>query len=335
MMKDDDMIYPDLILKYLEGQATDSEKEALASWVGASCDNYSTFMRVKNIWEAEHPVFSEKEVEEMKRRAESDFFKSRNNSGIKRIWQKASQYLVIPLAACVALLLILKPGNREPEVSKQTVSSPYGSVTRLMLPDGSEVSLNTGSTISFPTVFNSDERHVSLTGEAFFEVLSDKEHPFIVSVEGLDIVATGTKFNVDAYPKRDSRVTLVNGVLDIKAAGVSYSLEPGHQLLCSRDNSIACYQTDTFKWSSWKDGIIAFRGDKLSYVFERLSTIFNTEIIIEDSSLADIRIRATFKDRSLDEIMSLLESCAPIRSRCEYGDNEDDFNKKYHLFLAK
>lgn len=329
--------YIDLVGLYLQGNASKQQAEELSRWVSSREENFNTYMTIKNIWEAEHPAFSSEEVERIKDRSRDSILTSRKSIGLKfsYYWRTASAILLFPLVIAVAFLGIRSMKQSRQEIARQSVTSPFGAVSEIMLPDGSEVYLNSGSTLSYPVSFSGNERKVSLSGEAFFEVLSDKEHPFIVSTDGMDIIATGTKFNVEAYSGCTSRVTLVSGVLDINTAMTSYSLPQGYQLQCGRDGSVVSARTDTFKWTAWKDGIIAFRGDRLSYVFERLSLIYNAKILIEDPELADFQIRATFREERLDEIMSLLERCAPIRcvrKRVEFGDG---YEMEYHLHLAE
>lgn len=328
------MNYIDLIHVYLQGEADQQQKKSLSDWTSASEENYQTFLRVKNVWEAEHPAFAENDVESMMDRERHHILDRRRFSprAFYRCWSRASAVLLVPV--CIVLALVLSDGSKKNEVLQQSVSCAYGAVSNFMLPDGSVVYLNSGSTLSFPSVFDDGDRRVNLRGEAYFEVLSDKEHPFTVQTDCMDITATGTKFNVEAYPGFSSRVTLVNGVLNIDKGISSYPLAQGYQLECTPDGSVSSYRTDTFKWTSWKDGIIAFRGDRLSYVFERLSLIYNAKIIIEDPRISSLQIRATFTDERLDEIMSLLEKCAPIRCERRKSQFADEKGTEYHLYMT-
>lgn len=328
------MSYTDLMQTYLRGEADKQQKDMLSDWISESEENYQIFLRVKNIWEAEHPAFSEEEVEGIKNKEKLVILKEKKmfSQSFMRWWSIASAILIIPLTGLCLALLSSKNKERE-SVINQSISCAYGATSKFMLPDGSIVYLNSGSTINFPSKFNMDERVVDLRGEAFFEVLSDKEHPFCVRTEGMEIIATGTKFNVEAYQGFSSRVTLVSGHLDIKKGISNYSLAQGHQLECSPNGIVSSFRTDTFKWTSWKDGIIAFRGDKLSYVFERLSLIYHAKIIIEDPAIGEYQIRATFIDERLDEIMSLLEKCAPIKCERQKGKYAEE-ETEYHLYLT-
>ena len=103
--------------------------------------------------------------------------------------------------------------------SNSEVSVTYGSKTRIVLPDSSLAFLNSGSRLSYPSVFDS-ERHVTLTGEGYFIVRSDSLHPFLVHAADMIVKATGTEFNVKAYPEEKTVETvLVSGSVEILKKG--------------------------------------------------------------------------------------------------------------------
>lgn len=336
-MTDKEFTYQDLINAYLQGNATIDQKDKLYEWASSNEENYKTFLQIKNIWEIEHPAFPEAAVNEIKNldkiKVLSRCRSARHRSRIT--FSRVAAVLFIPLCLSILLLAVKNQRLLEKRVIQQSISCPYGTVTRFTLPDGSYVHLNSGSEITFPDSFGSGERRVNLTGEAFFEVVSDDTHPFVVSSGDMDVIATGTEFNVEAYPGYSTRITLVSGIVNVVKNAARYSLKKGHQLQFAADGSITDSKTDTFKWTAWKDGIIAFRADRLSYVFERLAQTYNANIIIEDPEIADYQIRATFKEERLDEIMALIERCAPIRCIKKSGSEDDSFSTEYHICLNK
>ena len=336
-MADKEFNYPDLISAYLQGNATAAQKDKLYEWASANEDNYKTFLQIKNLWEIEHPAFSEAAVEEMKNSDKIRVLSScRSTKRKPRIsFSRIAAVLFIPLCLSIMLLAVKNQRLLEKRSTMQSISCSYGTVTTFTLPDGSYVHLNSGSEITFPDSFESNERRVKLTGEAFFEVVSDDSHPFIVSSGDMDVIATGTEFNVEAYPGYDTRITLVSGIVNVVKNAAKYSLKKGHQLQFAEDGSVTNSKTDTFKWTAWKDGVIAFRADRLSYVFERLAQTYNANIIIEDPEIAEYQIRATFKEERLDEIMALIERCAPIRCVRKSGSESDSFSTEYHIYLDK
>ena len=239
-------------------------------------------------------------------------------------------FLTIPLLLSSLILGYLYWGATDTEEKYAEVMAATGSVIRYELPDHSVVWLNSGSTLRYPTVFKKDNRNVELKGEAYFEVESDKKHPFIVKTKQLTVEATGTAFNVNAYaPDHVAAVTLVKGkvavTLDQKK---TISLSPGEKI--DYNLGTALYnvnKTNTYKWCSWKDGILIFRDDPLEYVFKRLGQTYNVEFILKDAELGKYSYKATFEGESLNEILRLLEMSAPIR--CKEVSNRNTNNEKF------
>ena len=243
-------------------------------------------------------------------------------------WQQVAAILLLPLLILSAYLYF-KPASQIAE-TYQELFTPYGTWSVVNLPDGSKVWLNAGSSLKYPTQFNDKQRVVSMQGEAYFEVESDKEHPFIVKTKQLTVEATGTAFNVNAYaPDHVAAVTLVKGkvavTLDQKK---TISLSPGEKI--DYNLGTALYnvnKTNTYKWCSWKDGILIFRDDPLEYVFKRLGQTYNVEFILKDAELGKYSYKATFEGESLNEILRLLEMSAPIR--CKEVSNRNTNNEKF------
>ena len=124
-------------------------------------------------------------------------------------------------------------------------------------------------------------------------------------------------------------MTLVKGkvtvTLDQKK---TISLSPGEKI--DYNLGTALYnvnKTNTYKWCSWKDGILIFRDDPLEYVFKRLGQTYNVEFILKDAELGKYSYKATFEGESLNEILRLLEMSAPIR--CKEVSNRSTNNEKF------
>lgn len=304
--------YMDLAVLFLEGKCTPEQQARLRAWVEESDANRAEFDSFRNVWEAEHPAFRVEDMEVEKAR-EAVLGKTSRVRGFSWWWRSVAAVLILPLLCWSAFLSYEKYSGTSRKPAMQSYSTPYGVYAEVVLPDSTLVCLNSGSKITFPSFFDGDERRVGLDGEAYFKVRSDARHPFIVSAKDMEVKATGTEFNVEAYSETSQRVTLVTGVLDVKVCGGEYSVPQGSQLVRDAGNNVDCFITDTFKWTSWRHGMVAFRGDRLSYVFERLSALYNVDIIIKDSRVADCEMRATFRNEKIDEIMSLISRSAPVR----------------------
>ena len=312
-----------LIIKFLSGQASAEEKELLISWIKESPENRLQFKELQNIWQGLNPPFDPDEIEVEK--IQKDLLKKINKRHWHQhplviFWQRTAAILVIPLILTVVYLFI----SHEPEkITFQEIFAPYGTYTQVNLPDDSKVWLNAGSSIKYPTRFKKGSREVSLNGEAYFEVESDRKNPFTVHTSHVDVRATGTVFNVEAYPTDSiASVTMVRGKLGVTMNNQSQiGLIPGERASFNK-NTLQCRieKTDPYKWYAWKDGLMVFRDDPLEYVFKRLGQTFNVEIKVMDKEIANQLYRATFREESLSEILRLLKISAPIR----YVDHDQD-----------
>lgn len=325
-----------IISRYLSKEATPEEIKVLDDWISATPENYRSFLSQKNVWEVSHRAFNPEEIDvnSAHRKVMEQILHPNQPVSVRpklsflHYWQQVAAILLLPLLILSAYLYF-KPASQIAE-TYQELFTPYGTWSVVNLPDGSKVWLNAGSSLKYPTQFNDKQRVVSMQGEAYFEVESDKEHPFIVKTKQLTVEATGTAFNVNAYaPDHVAAVTLVKGkvavTLDQKK---TISLSPGEKIDYNLATSLYnVNKTNTYKWCSWKDGILIFRDDPLEYVFKRLGQTYNVEFILKDAELGKYSYKATFEGESLNEILRLLEMSAPIR--CKEVSNRNSNNEKF------
>lgn len=197
-------------------------------------------------------------------------------------------------------------------VSMQSVST-LAEMRTITLPDRTEVTLNHYSTLIYPARFKGDFRKVELRGEACFKVVKDSQHPFIVRAEAVRVRVLGTHFNVEAYPgDEEVRATLLEGSVSVCIKGKKQKL-----ILAPNETAVYNKKKDTLIQESapnasdeiiWSQGIIFFNGLPLQEIARQLSNIFHTEIRIEDPSLKNYRMTATFHEgEHLTEILDLLK----------------------------
>lgn len=311
-----------LISRLLSNNITDDERKVLDEWLSESPDNKKYLGQLINIWQSSHPAFDPEEIQmesairDIHHKIEAAGSLSQGKSfKILVWWQRIAAVLFIPVFVLMGYLLS-RDTDFNPQTAYQEVFSPYGVRSKISLPDGSSVWLNSGSKLKYPIEFKSGSRNVSLTGEAFFEVRSDKKNPFVVHTEQMKVEATGTAFNVEAY-ETDTivAVTLVHGKVDVDISGRrKLDMQP-NQRICFNNlsNKYELSTVDTYKWIAWKDGVLAFRDDRLDYVFKKIGLMYNVEISVKDVDIASQLYRATFEGESLDEILNLLKLSAPIR----------------------
>ena len=310
------------IITFLNGQSDKDDIARIKTWVEQSESNKEYYHQIKNIYE-----MSKKRVELENIPVERalgkvsfkiDSYKKRNFS--VGIWlQRIAVVLFIPLLAGLIYLSIGKTGTNG-SVNYCEVESAIGLKSFITLHDGSKVWLNSGSTLRYPDKFVDHERVVFIEGEAYFEVASSVKRPFIVNTPNIQVVATGTKFNVYDRGKESIKgISLVSGKVSIsrlvgdnKNNPIS-SLNPGQHLKFDLEKETKeIIEEDMYKYYSWKDNKIIFRNDSMSEVARRLGNIYGVDIELQGEELNDYRYRATFEKESLIEILRLLKISAPI-----------------------
>lgn len=207
------------------------------------------------------------------------------------MFSRAAAVLVLPLIMSTATLYYMYTHDcSHPSATAMVeVTAPAGTTARVMLPDSSEVWLNSDSRLTYPQTFDSRERTVNLKGEAFFSVSSDRQHPFNVCLDGgLRVMAHGTRFNVCSYDDSDNvEMTLERGAIDVMHDGNTLErLKPNEQVVYDRRNhSWTLNRVDVEEYGSWKTGRLVFRNMPLGKVFEQVGRRYNTQIVLHDSSL--------------------------------------------------
>lgn len=200
------------------------------------------------------------------------------------------------------------------------VTSAYGLVSKIVLPDSSIVYLNSGSSLSYPVRFQGDTRSVSLSGEAYFIVKSNPINQFNVQVlDDLIVSAYGTEFNVNAYEEQGWVSTvLASGNVSIKQQSENLSsikiMQPGEQAVVDKTTrEVDISTTNLYAATAWKDGKIVFRRAKMPEIIYRLSKHFNIEIELKDEILSQYELSATFTTETLSEILKLIGKSSPIK----------------------
>lgn len=176
---------------------------------------------------------------------------------------------------------------------------PFGKRSKILLADGSVVHINAGSRFVFPKKFDGKQRKVFLDGEAFFEVASNKNQPFIVKTleKDFEIEVVGTKFNVSSYASdHDILTVLTEGEVHINKVVNSFynkktKLKPGELATWNKYNKgVAVKSVNTDNYTLWTQGILQFESLSTNDVAKKIERFYNIQINIEETSTDEIYI---------------------------------------------
>jgi ferric-dicitrate binding protein FerR (iron transport regulator) len=199
-----------------------------------------------------------------------------------------------------------------------TISVPVAMDYKINLADGSEIWLNSASTVSFPTRFAARKREISITGEAYCRIARHPDQPFIIHLPGNTVQVTGTEFNINTYDPSVVKVALVAGGANLQSGETTVKLDPGYQGI-SRNGRITQGLFEPEKVLSWRQGIFYFDGAGLDELSPVLARWFGIRTQLDEPSLADKKfVGALYKHRSLNSFLDNLKAISHLNS---YFDN--------------
>ncbi len=225
-------------------------------------------------------------------------------------------------AAAAALLISLisifyqHSGNDQNQLAMQEKKVATGSLSRIELPDGTEIWLNAGSKIRFPDQFAEDKREVTLEGEAFFNVKHEEKRPFLIHTQDMITQVLGTSFNISSYPQEQQiKVTVLSGkvaVYEQAKPGQVNAAQPlfltaNQQGLYSKTRRSLTLNKKAVKSAeavAWKEGNLIFKDTELREVVQRLERRYAVQIEMDTSLRCPVTVN--FNNEPLERVMRVL-----------------------------
>jgi transmembrane sensor len=218
------------------------------------------------------------------------------------------------------------------EVLYNTVTTPHGGQFQLVLPDGTKVWLNAGSSLCFPATFATRERRVQLTGEAYFEVAHNAQKPFKVNVNNKEeVTVLGTHFNVNAYENEKAILTtLLQGSVKVEGQREekeqSVILKPGQQTALSQSSQLSHpipVQTDGV--IAWKNGYFRFKETGIRELMRQVERWYNVEVEYKTDHTDQYYTGVVSRSQNISALLQTLELTGTVHFQI---DNQGADGKK-------
>jgi transmembrane sensor len=329
-----------LLTKFFAGEISEDEAVQLKSWLNEDHENRLLFDRQNELWQSSgtdikcryyNPdtawanILSRPELE-LQRRQSVKVVNTRDF----RIFIAAATVCGFLIAGAVSLWLNERITNKHMRETSSFITTNEGEKASVYLSDSTEVIMNSQSSLQYYGNYNLNDRRVRLSGEAYFDVRTNREKPFIVQLKNMNLIATGTKFNVYSFENEDRiETTLEQGEVKVEVNGKKpVLLKTGQQAVYFVNSQcllVRDVSTDTY--TSWKENMLKFNDTPLEEVLRRIGRKYNVVFEISNKELLDLKYTATFIDESLDEVMEMLKSVTPINYRIYYRTSVKD--KKY------
>lgn len=203
------------------------------------------------------------------------------------------------------------------------IEIPRGGQYRVDLPDGSKVWLNAESSLRYPLTFDHNERKVTLTGEAYFEIAKDKNRPFKVVTGTQTVEVLGTHFNVSAYQNDDeTKTTLLEGSVRItKNNGTGNDqtvvLRPDEEAINYNAKPLQVRQVDAEQSVAWKNGNFIFEHEDISSIMKKIARWYDIEISYAGSKSTDLFTGTISRKKSLNNVLEMLQLAGNVHFKVE------------------
>ncbi len=199
------------------------------------------------------------------------------------------------------------------------LTTPKGGQYIIHLPDGSKVSLNSESVLSFPSSFEGNERKVVLQGEAYFEVAKNEDKPFFVSTSAMEIEVLGTTFNVKGYQDEDDiSTTLVEGSVKVKTENKDILLKPGQSAILNKaSGAMRTKKADLTAETAWTKGYFMFNDDNIRSIMNQLSRWYDCEVVYRGDMKDKIYSGRILRRSDITEVLNMLEQTGTIKFQIE------------------
>jgi transmembrane sensor len=208
---------------------------------------------------------------------------------------------------------------RSASVAWNEKSTRMGEKLVLVLPDGSTITLNGGSTVKYPAQYDAQSRDVYLEGEAYFEIVHNSAQPFIVHTGNVSTTDLGTKFDVSAFASDSTIfVALEEGEVEVRSTfadtlGRVSVLQPSQQFIFNRYSGTSGVESfDRRKTSGWKDNEFVFDNERLSTVLKKMERAFGVKFEVSDSVLTQRLIKADFHNESVWSVAQILKKATGL-----------------------
>ncbi|GAA0536688.1 FecR family protein [Chitinophaga japonensis] len=205
--------------------------------------------------------------------------------------------------------------GEERQFSVNTLHVPKGMTYQVRLADGSEIQLNSATTLQFPFAFG-ENREVTIKGEAYLKIAQNAERPFIVHLRGesqdqadeVTIQVLGTEFNINSYDAERLQVALVNGAVQLKVAEKLVALKPGMRAVYSTHEGISTHKFDVEEVTGWIKGKYYFQDATLEQIAKVLPIRAGVETIIDNKTIGTKRFTGVFnRNKPLNSFLENLK----------------------------
>ncbi|TKG93383.1 FecR family protein [Puteibacter caeruleilacunae] len=324
------------LVAFVTGDLDAAKKEAVLLWIKSSEENRRYYDEMREVWlsltigDASKKYDAQKAYKKFSQWVDQREAEKRNKvvTMLNKYWKYAAVFIV----AIVSSWMVWETTSLKTAYNNEMViSAGKGQIATFTFPDGTKVVLNADSRLAFDNRYGVKDRYVTLEGEAFFDVHSDKKLPFIVNTSYVDVEVLGTKFNVSSYANEDRIVTtLLEGsveLADIKKK--NYLLKPNEMAVYSKKwGSMNIVSVAGETSTLWIDGKYKFKNATLKYLAGVIERMYAVKVVFKDKDLQNEKYTGSMdKHESVEQIFEIMKLTSEFK--LEYKKEGDRIYLSY------
>jgi len=367
-----------LIAKKLSGESSPEELHDLQDLLRNNPDLHYSIQTIMDLWDAKQNNFEKKEAQEafgkhIERMKQLDIdFSGKENIEAESstfLHKKRKTFIVTAFALPVFIATFFlgahffgsnqssvgaqKNKSKEPFKTISEIATKNGSKTNLILPDGTKVWLNAGSNLTYDSSYGKSIREVSLSGEGFFDVVKNKEKPFIIHAASINIKVLGTEFNVKSYPsEKTTEASLIRGSIEVtfkdkpnkkvilkpnekivvdNVKKIEAVIQPNNQNKQVKVNDIAngfavknlTYESKTGDVieTSWVENKLIFQDESFDDIARQLERWYGVSINFKNEQLKENHLTGSFKNETIRQALDALKFTATFNYSIDNNNN--------------
>lgn len=301
-----------LIARSLEGDLTPTEQKELQNWLEEDDSNRRYYYELQKTWELAGNADADitPDIEANWASFNKKLQISSQPTGIVRSFRwhvlRAAAAILLLGGAATAWYVLSTP-------RQITIQTAANETNIIVLPDGTRAFINKNSSLRYASNFGNGERTIHLEGEAFFDVVKNEAHPFVVYTSTTRTQVLGTTFDIKAYSVQPVEVYVLTGKVAVSDQGRQAKevvLTEGRKVTFGKDKQLAEDVIANHDFIAWKDNIMVFNDEPIRNVIRKVEALYGVKIVAEES-VADYTIKTRVTpDQPLDQVLDVIAASA-------------------------
>lgn len=297
----------EILIKFLLKETNEEEDRQVNEWLVADAENAKYFAKLEKLWQASGSIAPKEEPDVeaawLKFKAKADALPTQRKPVVKplqtnrRRWLSLAAALVLAIGGWTAYTL-LRPAYIE--------LSSSNLVFNQVLPDGSELTINKNTAMSYARNFENNRSIKLLHGEAFFKVAHDQSRPFVIDVGQVSVQVVGTSFNIKHLNRNQTEVVVESGIVKVRLGGEEVRLVKGERIFIGpATKQLAKQQSKDQLYSYYRTGMFVSNNTPLHELVDILNEAYGSHVVVNDN-VRDLPFTAPLKYGSLSKNLDII-----------------------------